>query len=175
MKKYWLLLAVVSLLLTGFETGGIAAANHNQRKTEIEAAVTWYNAILADCYRNLDMTPLTQVATKRRATTTYTYMASLGEAGVRMDARLKKITFGTIKDRAPAKVEIPTAETWDYAYFDIKTGQRLFDNSVSYHLVYELVQQSDKWLVSGITVKETRERKDSTFIFKRPADRHKGE
>ena len=182
MKRYWAILALV-LGVSLFVLGGCGqdkepasiASGKDKTKSDIEAAVTWYNALLAEGYRNLRMNSLVQVATEKCATKAYVHMASLGEAGLKMDANLKKIDFGDITDIATDKVEASTEEIWDYIYWDIKTGKQLFDNTVTYSLVYKLEKRSDKWLVTDITVKKTQESKDSSFIFQRPPGSRPGE
>ncbi len=170
LKRCVTILAVLLLLVLASGCGQQKTEITNRQKSEVEAAVTWYLALMTDGYRNLNMNPLIQVATRRQATKTYHHMASLGEAGLKMDATLKKIEFGTVQNIAPDKAEVATQEEWEYVYQSVKTGKPLFDNSVNYSLLYQLEQQAGKWLVSDITVTRTKERKDSSFIFQRPAD-----
>jgi len=173
MRRNWVLLLAVVLLFTA--CGSSEKTVVEKQQADVQATVVWYNALLADCFRDLNMSAMAQVATAERAQQVYYYMASLGEAGLRMDARLTKIDFGALRETAGDRVEIPAAEIWDYVYFDIKSGKKLFANTVEYDLAYSLVNQADKWLVAGITVKATRESKDSTFIFQRPAGSRPGE
>lgn len=161
-------LAVILLLLPGCDQGKPKVAA--PKNADIETAVVRYNTLLADCYRNLDMNPLAHAATKKRTTKAFFHMAALEEAGVKMDAKLRRFSFGDVKVIAPDQVEIPAQESWDYSYWDIDTGKDLFDNSVHFRLVYTLAKQMGTWLVADISVKEAREKKDSTFIFKRPAN-----
>lgn len=166
--KYFLSSLSVLLLLT------ITACDHRQpapadnRQAAVEAAVTWYDALLADGYRNLNMNALTQVATAEMARKAYYQMAAVGEAGLKMDSKLQKITFAPLKEIATDTVTILAEENWEYLYWDIKTGKRLFDNSVRYSLTYTLTHTADKWLVAAISLRETEESKDSSFIFRRP-------
>ena len=187
MKRYraiFLALAVILFVVVGCdqdkkpespESSASPALGNDTSKPEIEAAITWYNALLAQGYRDLSMNSLVQLATEKLATKAYYHMASLGEAGLKMDATLKKIDFGEMKDAGPDKVEVPTKEVWDYIYWEIKTGKRLFDNTVNYRLIYQLEKQSGRWLVTDIMVRQANETKDSSFIFKRPADMPPGE
>jgi len=146
----------------------------DNRQAAIEKAVIWYNALLADSYRGLNSKSLIRVATTKMVNTVYFHMAAIGEAGIKMDSKLKNITFSPLKEIAPNTIEIKTEEDWNYIYWDIKSGKNLFDNSVKYNLTYKLEHPADKWLVSDITVQKTKESKDSSFIFQRPANKPVG-
>ena len=174
MKYFISLLAVFMLLTSSACKQEQPAPPVDSRQGAIEKAVTWYNAFLADSYRGLNTKALNRVATTKMVNTVYFHMAAIGEAGVKMDSKLKKITFAPLKEIAPNTVEIATEEEWDYTYWDIKTGKRLFDNSVQYGLTYKLEHPAEKWLVSAITVQSTKEDKDSSFIFQRPANQQPG-
>lgn len=146
----------------------------DNRQIAIEKTIKKYNSFLADCYRALNTKALHQVASTKMVDTTYFHMTAIGEAGVKMDCRLKKITFDQLTEIAPDTVTIAAQEEWDYTYWDIKTGKRLFDNSVTYNLTYTLEQKSEKWLVTEVSVQKTTEDKDSSFIFQRPANQKPG-
>ena len=166
MKKYFAILIVVLLL-------GCSQAQEevvDTKKAEVEAAVTWYCALLADGYRNLNMNPLAQVATVKRATEAFHHMAAMGEGGLKMDTTLKKIEFGAFRVTAPERAEVDTEEVWDYVFLNTKTGKVRFDNSVRYSMTYELEKQEGRWLVADIAIRQASEKKDSSFIYKRPAD-----
>lgn len=170
--KYWGLLFTFVLLLTS--ACDRQSAPGDSRQAAVEAAVTWYDALLADGYRTLNMNALAQVATPEIARKAYYQMAAVGEAGLKMDSTLQQITFAPLKEIAPDTVTIAATENWQYVYWEIETGKRLFDNSVQYRLTYTLTQPDDTWLVSDITIEKTEESKDSSFIFQRPADQPPG-
>lgn len=174
MKYFISLLAVFMLLTSSACKQEQPAPPVDSRQGAIEKAVTWYNAFLADSYRGLNTKALNRVATTKMANTVYFHMAAIGEAGVKMDSKLKKITFAPLKEIALDTIEVATQEEWDYTYWDIKSGKRMFDNSVQYSLTYKLEHPTDKWLVSAISVQKTKESKDSSFIFQRPANQPVG-
>ena len=173
--KSLLSLLPVFLLLTIAGCDRQPSPPADSRQAAVEAAVTWYDALLADGYRNLNMSALAQVATAKITGKAYYHMAAVGEAGVKMDSKLQKITFAPLREVAPDTVTISAKENWDYVYWEIKSGKRLFDNSVQYNLTYKLEHTSNKWLVADITIQKTKENKDSSFIFKRPAQQRQGE
>lgn len=172
--KFLVSVLSVCLLLT------IAACDRKQpapvdsRQTTVEAAVTWYDALLADGYRNLNMNALIQVATAKIARRAYYQMAAVGESGLKMDSTLQQITFSPLKEINQNTVTISATEKWQYVYWEIKTGKHLFDNSVQYNLTYTLIRTDGKWMVSDVTIRSTREEKDSSFIFKRPTNQPQG-
>lgn len=160
MKKL-LIVILVLLLFSGC----------NQNKRQIKDTVTAYTTLLAQGYRNLNMNPLIQVATEERATKAYHYMAALGEARVKMDARLKNLKFLDIKIHGflkGEKAEVKTEEIWDYSYINIDRGEQVFDNSVTYELTYALIKKSDQWLVADITIEKAAEKKSPPDWFQRP-------
>lgn len=139
-----------------------------QDKERLKDTVIKYNSLLAEGYRNLNMNPLVQVATEEQATKAYYYMAAIGEARIKMDAKIQDIKFIDFKAVAGGKAEIRTEEVWDYTYINIDSGKPIFDNMVTYRLKYILEQKSGKWLVADINVESTIEKKSSEYIFKKP-------
>ena len=172
--KFFISLLSIFLLLTTAVGAQQQTPPIDSRQPAVEAAVTWYDVLLADGYRSLNMRALNQVATSQISNKAYFHMAALGEAGIKMDSKLQKITFNPLKEIAPNTVEIQAKEDWEYTYWEIKTGKRLFDNSVHYRLTYTLKRVNKKWLVTDITVQQTVESKDSSFIFQRPPDHPPG-
>lgn len=151
------LIAVFALLLL---ISGCEKENSRIRDTVIK-----YDTLLAEGYRNLNMTPLTQVATEKRAAKAYYHMAALGEGRIKMDARLRDIKFLDIKTSGGKKSEVTAEEMWDYAYIDIESWKQVFDNSVTYKMKYVLEKKSDEWLVADITIEKAEEKKSSEDFF----------
>ena len=165
-----MLVVFISLfVLTGCGEEKRPDSDKEKKKRNIEAAVIWYNALLADGYRTLNMNPLSQVATPQQATKAYYYMAATGEGGLKMDATLKKIEFTSPREIAN-KAEVETDETWTYVFVEIKSGKDQFSNTVRYSLTYTLEEQEGRWLVAAVAVQKTAEEKDSSRIFQRPAN-----
>lgn len=178
MRKCRVLALVISIVVAvsaGCGQDKKNAAPKDAKTKGIEAAVIWYNALLADGYRGLRMESLMKVATQHLAMKAYFHMASLGEAGLKMDASLRKIEFGKVTDIDQDKIEVSTEEIWDYTYWDIKTGERRLDNSINYDMRYKLKRADDKWWIFDIVVKERAEGKDSSFLFQRPPGVRQGE
>ncbi len=173
MKTFLSLLTICLLLaITGCDRQPQPAAH--SRQAAVEAAVTWYDALLADGYRNLKMNSLAQVATAQMAEKAYYQMAATGEAGLKMDSKLQEITFAPLQEITPNTVTIAAEEEWEYVYWEIKSGKRLFANTVHYSLTYTLSHTTDKWLVADISIQKTKESKDSSFIFQRPPNHPQG-
>ena len=162
MKRFSLVIIAVLLL---------AGCSQNKNEGEVKEVVGKYTALLAEGYRNLNMNPLSQVATEERATKAYHHMAALGEARTKMDAQLKEIKFLNVKFVQGDKAEVKTEENWDYTYINIDSGKPEFDNSVAYALTYFLTKKSGKWLVADVTVEKAEEKKSSENIFNRPKDK----
>jgi hypothetical protein len=135
----------------------------------LKETVMRYDALLAEGYRNLNMNPLTQVATEQRATKAYHHMAALGEAGLKMESTLRSLKFAQVKTLSEEKAELKTEEVWDYVYRDIKSGKSLLDNTVTYNMKYDLVKKSERWLVADVTIEKSVEKKSSQGIFERPS------
>ena len=159
MKRFSLVIIAVLLL---------AGCSQNKNEGEVKEVVRKYTALLAEGYRNLNMNPLSQIATEERATKAYHHMAALGEARTRMDARIREIKFLSVKFVRDNKAEVKTEEKWDYTYINIDSGKPEFDNSVAYVLTYFLTKKSGKWLVADVTVEKAEEKKSSGHVFSRP-------
>src|SRR5690348_6659447 len=85
---------------------------------EARKTVTRYNSLLEQGYRNLNMTPLQEVATMDVAMKAYYHMAAIGEGKARMISRQKRIEFLKIETPSPGFCEVQTREVWDFAYAD---------------------------------------------------------
>jgi hypothetical protein len=148
--KMMLISSVVFSLLGGCNQGK-ELPNDTAR---IKETVIQYNKLLSEGYRNLNMTPLLQVATKERGQKAYHHMAALGEARIKMDANLRSITFSDIKLKSVDKSEIKTVEEWDYTHINIDSENIESQNSTAYELTYTIVKINDKWVVSDIKIEK---------------------
>lgn len=166
MKRYVVFLIVFLLLVAGSGCGRKPAEDPELKK--IKNAVAWYNALLADGYRSLNLNSLIQVATPKRSTQAYHHMAALGEANLKMDATLNNLEFYKVEVTGLDKALASTHEEWNYRYLDIKTDKEKFNNSISYTVSYFLEKQDNKWLVADLAIEKATEQKDSGFIFQRP-------
>ncbi|MEW6427886.1 MAG: hypothetical protein AB1568_07610 [Thermodesulfobacteriota bacterium] len=128
--------------------GNVAAVD-----TEIRDTVLAYNRLLAEGYRDLNMNPVARVATERRLGRLYHHMASLGEAGVRMEMAAEEIAIAGFEERDEG-AEVTTRERWRCEYFDIGSGAKLSGNTVRYGVSYRLVRNEGRWLVDDLTVLE---------------------
>lgn len=158
MKKLMILLTAILLIAVGCV----------EENAEIKAAVTKYDTLLAEGYKTLNMNPLIQAATGERANKAFVHMEALGRAGIRMNSKLGNIKFTDIKIVSPDQADVDTEEFWEYTYNDIDSGKSLFENKITYQLQYKLIKKTDRWLVSGITIKKAAEEKESGHIFRRP-------
>lgn len=124
--------------------------------SEIRDTVLAYNRLLAEGYRELNMNPVARVATERRLGRLYHHMASLGEAGARMETVAEEIVVTGVAER-DEEAEVTTRERWRCDYFDIGSGAKLSDNSIRYRVSYRLVRDGGRWLVDDLTILETAE------------------
>lgn len=121
---------------------------------DIKNTIIKYNALLAEGYFNLNMTPLTAAATEEQVTRDYVYMSAFGEERIKMDARLKDINFLSVRRISTDTAEATTEETWDYTLINIDSGKPVSVNSTTYHLKYALTKKSGKWLVARIIIEK---------------------
>jgi len=139
----------------------------------LQNTVAAYNRLLAEGYMNQDMNSLAHSATKRRAMRAYHHMASLGLAQVKMAPRLQEIEFASVSIISKDKAEVETMENWVYAYYSSQTGEKVYENNVSYQLTYKLVKHSDRWFVDDININKSDEGPSIGELpfFVRPHDR----
>ncbi len=134
----------------------LSACNKGKSVTDEETilkhTVIQYNMLLAEGYRNFNMSELRTVATEERAMKAYYHMSALGEGREKMDAQQKSISFEEIKFLTPDSAELKTREEWDYKHINIDTGETKFVSSIRYDLKYTLMRNNSSWLVSDIQV-----------------------
>ena len=129
----------------------------NDREDEeviLKHIVIEYNRLLADGYRNLNMSGLLEVATEERAQKAYYHMAALGEGREKMDAVQRSISFEDIKILSESAADVRTREEWDYKHFNIDSGQQVFEDRVSYELTYKLIRKDQKWYIGDIQIEK---------------------
>ncbi|MBI4689588.1 MAG: hypothetical protein HY754_04905 [Nitrospirae bacterium] len=120
--------------------------------TNVKTTIQRYNQLLAECYKKMDMNPMQEVATIEQATDLYIYMAAIGEGKERIESRLKKIDFISVKFQDKNTAIVKDRETWDFRYVNIKTGQVVEEQKdFVYNLIYELVKNGDRWFVKSVT------------------------
>ncbi|MBI5055209.1 MAG: hypothetical protein HZB61_01145 [Nitrospirae bacterium] len=143
-KKIILLLVLISAL--------IACVKSEKETENIKHVIYKYNALLAEGYKNMNMNPMQEVATVDHATKLYYHMAALGESNIRMESQLKDIKFKEITFPERDKAVAATSEKWDYAHYDINTGEKkVEEKDFTYEMTYELKKEKDKWLVINVT------------------------
>lgn len=110
-----------------------------------------YCQLLVYGYENLDMNPLQEVATARLAERAYHHMAAIGEGGVRMTSRVKKIDVTLVRFTLPGKATVKSREVWDFAYNDIRTGVKKEEmKDFVYLMEYTLEKHDGRWLIVDI-------------------------
>lgn len=118
----------------------------------IKSAIMHYNALLADCYRQMDMNPIQQVATIDHVQKLYYHMAALGEGKVRLVSTLKKVDFIDIRVEDKRTAYVHTKETWDYRQMELSTGKVVLEErDFVYELSYQLIRSGDRWIVKTVT------------------------
>jgi hypothetical protein len=101
----------------------------------------------------------------------------MGEGQVRMEPELLAITFydaGLLPDNTAM---VKASEQWNYAYYSTQSGDRVYENHVSYSLTYRLVKDTDnRWLVDDIAVEQLKQGKGEGELpfFTRPHENHAG-
>lgn len=119
------------------------------RMDAVKNTILRYNELLAFGYEHLDMTPLQEVTSARQAEKAYSHMAAIGEGGVRMLSRLKRIDFTGVSFPSPGKASVRTREVWDFAYHDMKSGAKEEEErDFSYLMTYILEEDSGRWLIT---------------------------
>lgn len=118
---------------------------------QAQKTVERYNQLLAEGYRNLNMTPLQEVASEKQAEKAYIHMSALGEGKSKMISQLKKITFLKTEFPTPQKCLVSTDELWDFAYHNIETGAKAGEQkNFLYHVNYTLEQKDGRWQITDI-------------------------
>lgn len=132
------------------QTGTAATPAGSPQETS-QALIRRYNQLLADGYRNLNMTPLQEVVTEDLANKAYYHMAAIGEGRNRMDSRLKSIEFVKTELLRPDRCQVQTREVWDYVYSEIATGKRVDAvNGYIYHVFYTVENKAGRWVITTI-------------------------
>ena len=129
--------------------------NGGTRTDAVKNVILRYNELLAFGYEHLDMTPLQEVTNERQAGKTYSHMAAIGEGGVRMLSRLKRIDFTGVSFPSPGMASVSTQEVWDFAYHDIKSGaKKEEERDFVYLMTYTLEEESGRWLITDSAASE---------------------
>ncbi len=132
-------------------------SSHSGESRDVKAVIMRYDQLLADCYRNLNMNPMQEVATPEHATKLYYHMAALGEGGVRMDSVLKGIDFVETGFPEAGKAVVRTRERWDFVHYGITKGEKQYEEKAfPYVMTYRLTKASGRWLVESITAEAER-------------------
>lgn len=115
----------------------------------VKNVILRYNELLAFGYEHLDMNFLQEVANERQAEKAYFHMAAIGEGGVRMLSRPKRIDFTEVSFPSPGKAGVKTREVWDFAYHDIKSGaKKEEEKDFVYLMTYTLEEGGGRWLIT---------------------------
>jgi hypothetical protein len=149
MKKIFILLLIIVVF-----TGCTYENKKIDETPAIKNTIMQYNTFLIEGYKNMNMTSLKQVATKEHAMKVYHHMSALGEAGIRMEAEQKDITFLDIHFPTPYTAEVRTTEYWDYIHLNIDTNKKISENRIKYTLKYALIKMHNRWFVSDIIVEK---------------------
>lgn len=126
--------------------------NGGTPEDQVKNTVVRYNELVSYGYRNLDMTPLQEVATQDQAEKAYIHMAAIGEGTARMISTLKRIDFDPFS-AAGGKVRVNTREVWDFLYVDIKTGVKKGEEKDFVYLVSYALEpaKGGGWTITDIT------------------------
>ena len=145
----------IALLLLCLALAGCVSSSVEDR--DVKASIMRYNQLLSDCYRNLNMNPMQEVATPEHATKLYYHMAALGEGGVRMVSQLKGMDFLDIHFPKDGKAVVRTRELWDFAHYGAIKGEKQYEErAFPYDMTYRLTKSDGRWLVDSITAKAER-------------------
>jgi hypothetical protein len=118
---------------------------------QVRLTVERYNALLAQGYRNLNMTGLQEVASKDEAEKAYVHMAALSEGKSRLISQLNKISYLSLEFPTPDSCRLATDERWDFAQEDLASGARSEEQkNFLYHVHYDLERQGGHWLVTRV-------------------------
>jgi hypothetical protein len=128
----------VTLLVSAVLASGCVGAAPSPDASLVKATVERYDALLAQGYRSMDMSPISEVATQLQAETEYIHMSSLGEGGVRMLPNLRRLEFVKVSVEGSSAL-VETLETWDYTHVDPATGAIVREQrGLVYRLAWDL-------------------------------------
>lgn len=133
------------------ESAGSAPGITGTPAEMVQKTIRRYNHLLADGYKNLNMTKLQEVATEDQALKAYYHAAALTEGKSRMLSEMKKIDFVKLDFTQSTKCRVITKETWDFAYADIQSGKKTQDvKDYEYHVSYVLENLKGTWMITEI-------------------------
>lgn len=133
----------------------LACVSEPAQTEQIKTAIMRYNQLLMEGYQKLSMNPLQEVATKEQAEKAYYHMAALGEGGMRMESKLKKIDYQEIKFPSQDEVCVTTREIWDFSHNDLRTGEKKYEQKdFAYLTKYELKREGNRWMIQKINAVE---------------------
>jgi len=137
-----------------------AACSSSEEVGKVREVIMRYNQLLVEGYKKMDMNPLQEVATIEQATRLYHHMSALGEGDIRMLSQLKRIEFLEFKFPKKTEAVVRTKEIWDFSHTNINTDEKVYEQKdFIYTLVYKLVKESNRWLVSEV-ISESDKRKE---------------
>lgn len=151
-------MTTIAILLSMALLWNCEKAAEDQTRQILRHVVIQYNRILSECYSNLNMTDLLEIATEDRVRKAYYHMSALGEAGIRMKPNMINIRFTGIRPGGDEKAEVTTHETWEYIHVKIDDGTIKSRKRASYDMQYFLTKQEGRWLVADVKIMKADEK-----------------
>lgn len=135
----------------------------------VKKIVERYTFLVAEGYKNLDMNPLQEVATKTEAEKAYIHMAAIGEGTSRLISNMKKINFEFVQFPTESKAVVRTKEIWDFSHFDIKSGKKTGEVlDFPYDVTYTLEKKDGRWLIADIVASSEKDAQDNMKTQPKP-------
>lgn len=157
MRRLLIIIMIVSLFYA------CNSIRETERK-EIKDVVIRYNHALMNAYETGGFDSLREVTTERQYRKVMVYIQSYAALGEKIKAQLKEFKIKEIREIDDNKVEAVTAEQWDYARIDSRTGALLIPKSTYHYMMkYELLKdRNDNWKIAELKV--ISEEKESATI-----------
>ena len=122
---------------------------------DIKAAketIRQYDQLIAEGYAGLDMTPLKRVAADEEYTRVFHHMIAMKEAKLRLESKLKKISYIEVMVKDKTTIVVKVREVWDFRQISLQTGKPESEAKDVLHILsYEVVKQGTRWLVKRVT------------------------
>jgi len=119
-------------------------------KDAIQRTVAKYNTAIIIAYKELNMSPLQEIASEGHVSKVKIIINSYLEANQIMIADILKVNIKEIKiegEKATAK----TSEDWKYKWIDNKTGKDVEPlKDIHYEMFYKMIKKDGKWIVEAV-------------------------
>lgn len=144
----WLCRLVLLGILSAMVVG---CSNTRMAGGEIENVILRYNELVTQGYRTQNMNPMLEITTEEQALKLYHHMSALGEGQLRMESKLKDITFKKIERRGNDAATVETEEIWDFTHYRMATNEKYAEEKdFIYRMGYILSKKNGRWIITEV-------------------------